>query len=73
MSSPITYKQAKRTFSGLDPELYDRIDYTYPDAVTTRMTYSFDEVSDTPVLSAIVDCTYTDSTKTVLISKVRIV
>jgi hypothetical protein len=73
MSSPINNKRASRVYSGLSPELYDRIDYSYPDALTTRLTYSFDEVSDVPTLAGIVDCVYSDPTKTTLLSKTRIV
>jgi hypothetical protein len=71
--SPIDSQQSTRVTTGMEPLLYDTITYSYPDAVTTRMTYSYiDDPSDVPYLAAIIECVYVDATKTVILSKTRI-
>ena len=72
MASPIDSQQAKRVMSGMDPELYDTITYSYPDNVTTRMVYEYNQDPGVPMIKAIIECVYSDPTKTVLLSKTRI-
>ena len=72
MTSPLEMKKSSRVHSGLAPELYDRVDFTYPTSTTTVMTYSFDEVSAVPVLAGIIQLTYLDASRTQLVSKIRI-
>ena len=70
--SPLDSKQSTRVTTGMEPLLYDAIDYTYPDDVTTVMTYSFlSDLAGVTQLAAIIVCVYTDPTKTVLVSKTR--
>jgi len=70
--SPLDSKQSRRVTTGMEPLLYDKIEYTYPDDVTTVMTYSFlSDLAGVTQLAAIIVCVYTDPTKTVLVSKTR--
>jgi hypothetical protein len=65
MGTPITYsKQAKRTYSGLAPALYDKIEVAYPDTVTEIYTYSmFNEDTGNQQVTAMITVVYTDATK----------
>lgn len=65
MGTPITYnKQAKRTYSGIAPALYDKIEVTYPDTVTEIYTYSmYNENSGNQLVTAVIVVVYTDATK----------
>ena len=72
MSSPIDTQKATRVGVGMEPLLFDTITYSYPDALTTRMVYEYNQDPGIPTIAAIIDCIYTDPTKTVLTSKTRI-
>lgn len=70
--SPLDSKNSTRVTTGMEPLLYDKIEYTYPDAVTTVKTYSFlSDPASVTQLQAIIVCVYKDATKTVLLSKTR--
>lgn len=71
--SLVDSRQAKRTFQGLMPEFYDAVTYTYPTATTVEMVYSHKDSTGSNIVTAIIQITYTDSTKVLLSTIKRIV
>jgi hypothetical protein len=65
MGTPYTYqRQAKRTYSGIVPALYDKIDVGYPTDTREVYTYSlYNENTNSYLVTAIIEITYTDATK----------
>ena len=70
MGTPVTYNRtANRTYTGLIPALFDKIEVAYPNDTTEVYTYSlFDPNSETYLVQAIISVVYTDSTKDCLSS-----
>ena len=70
MATPTTYNRAaNRTYTGLLPALYDKIDVTYPNDTTEVYTYSLlDPHSGNYAVQAIISVVYTDNTKSDLSS-----
>ena len=66
MLKPNTYnRSADRTYSGLAPALYDKIDVTYEDALF-KETYTYSLLnphSGLYIVQAIIEVIYTDLTK----------
>lgn len=75
MADPNTYNRAaKRTYSGIAPALYDKIDVTYDDP-TFKETYTYSlyrPTDGTYVVQAIIEIVYTDATKDRLASATKI-
>ena len=57
-------RQAKRTYQGILPPLFDKVDVTYPTSTSELYTYSLhNHHNDTYTVTAIISVVYTDATK----------
>lgn len=72
MTLPLS-KQARRVFHGMLPEYYHKVSFSYPDSVTTTLTFwQYDYQLKTVVIAAVIDLIYTSAEKTDLSSVERI-
>lgn len=64
MTAAATERRADRVYSGLLPPFFDRITVTYPSNITEEYTYSaLNPDSGAHQITAIIEVSYTDSTK----------
>lgn len=66
-------RQAKRTYHGMQPEFYSKVDFLYPSPTTTEIIFSYtDDDTGNRIVNAIIELVYTDATQVALTSAERL-
>jgi hypothetical protein len=73
MTVPSENRYGARTYFGILPEFWDRIDVGYPDDVTEIYTYTTQEPNNTLIVRGVIEVTYTNATKDSVLTIVRTV